>query len=245
MKWLKTRTFIRIASAIVLLLAAFGIFEFLKWYRDPQRIALAKGEAIMAKHQAEPVDMTGYVQTSADRFADITSFPAWGFVPTGTQTFDNVPLEIDGMICLYGEGNASKGLTFPEELTGIAINKKFQTLYVYHASFFGSPPGTPVYDIVFRYDDGTSATNKILYGEDVLDWYGHVKPTAARSKVAWRGMADLGKKKQPLQFCLTAVENPYPDTTVTAIDLFSCKSRTAACIHAFTTGKAGLMKVDK
>jgi hypothetical protein len=151
------------------------------------------------------------------------------------------------MNCLYGEGNAKAGLKFPEALTGIPLNQKFETLYVYHAAFYGSPNGTPVYDIVFRYEDGTSATNQILYGDDVLDWYANggkkvTGPTAARSKLAWHGGADPGEGKQPLRFCLTAVENPFPATTVTAVDLYSCKSQSAACIQALTPGRAGLMR---
>jgi hypothetical protein len=240
MKWSKKKTFIAL-GIVALVLAAVGVTKFVIWFRDPQRIALAKGERIIAQHQAEPLDMSADVQTPAERFAEINSFPAWHFVPIGTQTFCNVPLQIDGMICLWGEGNAKMGLDFPEEKPGIQIGKKFEALYVYHGSFFSSPSGTPVYDIVFRYEDGTSITNQILYGNDVLDWYGHGKPTAARSKVAWQGVADLGKKKQPLQFCLTAVANPLPDTVVTTIDLYSCKSRTAVCILAFTPGKSGLM----
>ena len=241
MKSAKTKLFVAI-GIVALVVAAVGLTVLVIRSRDPQRVAAAKGARAIAKHLAEPLSMTGDVQTPAEHFADITSFPAWGFVPIGSQTFCEVPLQIDGMICLWGAGNASKGLEFPEEKTGIQIGKKFETLYVYHGSFFGSPNGTPVYSIVFRYEDGSSATNQILYGDDVLDWYGHGKVTAARSKVAWQGVADLDTRKQPLQFCLTAVENPQPDMTVTTIDLYSCKSRTAACILAFTPGRAGLMR---
>jgi hypothetical protein len=187
------------------------------------------------------------LQTPASYFKQIKQFPAWRAVPIGFQTFCHVPLQIEGMICLYGEGNAQMGLKFPETWLGIPINQKLETLYVYHATFFVSPNGTPVYDLVFRYEDGSSATNQILYGDDVLDWYAKrgntgIGPTSQRSKLAWHGEADLGTRKQPLQFCLTAVENPYPDITVTAMDLYSCKSQSAACILAFTPGRSGLMR---
>jgi hypothetical protein len=49
-------------------------------------------------------------------------------------------------------------------------------------------------------------------------------------------------KKQPLRLCLTAIKNPQPSLEVKTVDLFSCKSRTAACIMAMTPGKSGLMK---
>jgi hypothetical protein len=230
---------------VAALVVAAAVTLFILWLRNPERIAAAEGQHAIDKHLAEPLDMTAKVQTPASYFEKIESFPAWKFVPIGPQTFCHIPLQIDGMICLWGEGGVKKGLTFPEVWPDIPLNQKFETLYVYHSSFFESPHGTPVYQIVFRYDDGSSATNQVVYGEDVYDWTaGHKfnKPTAARSKTAWTGMADLGKKKQPLQFFLTAVENPNPDLTVITIDLYSCKNRTAACILAFTPGKSGLMK---
>jgi len=238
MAWSKIKKFIVVGvAAVATLLLVIGGVKFFQWLRDPDRIAAAKearanakGEKTVAKHLAEPVDLTGH-----------TMGQVWDFVPTGFQTFLNVPLQIDGMNCLYGEGNARAGLKFPEAWTGIPMNQKFETLYVYHGAFYGSPNGTPVYDIVFRYEDGSSATNEILYGDDVLDWYANsgkkvIGPTAARSKLAWHGGAGPGEGKQPLRFCLTAVENPFPAAKVTAMDLYSCKSQSAACILAFTPG---------
>ena len=241
-----SKTIIAVASATLVLVVGVGGVLFFKWLRDPQRIAAAESERLIAQHLAEPLDMTARIQTPASYFEQDKQFPAWHFVPTGSQTFRHIPLQIDGMICLYGEGNARAGLKFPEAWPGIPINQKFETLYVYHGAFYGSPNGTPVYDIVFRYEDGSSATNQILYGDDVLDWYANggkkvTGPTAARSKLAWHGGAGPGEGKQPTRFCLTAVENPFPATTVTAVDLYSCKSRTAACILALTPGRAGLM----
>lgn len=244
MKWSKGR--IALVSAVLVLAGVCGVF-FFNWLRNPHRVATTEGERIIAKHLAEPLDMTNRIQTPAAYFKQIKQFPAWQAVPIGFQTFCNVPLQIDGMICLYGEGNAKMGLKFPEAWNGIPVNQKFETLYVYHAAFIGSPKGTPVYDLVFRYEDGSSATNEILYGDDVLDWYANrgkkvTGPTAARSKLAWHGVAEATTDKQPLRFCLTAVENPFPATMVTAIDLYSRKSQSAACILAFTPGRAGLMR---
>ncbi|HEY1661528.1 MAG TPA: hypothetical protein VGI03_03850 [Verrucomicrobiae bacterium] len=243
MTWPKTKI---ILAALAVLVLAAAMTLFLRWLLNPQRVALAKGERLVAKNLAAPVDMTDNYQTPASSFSRIKQFPAWASVPIGFQTFDGVPVDIEGMICLWGGGNAKGGLVFPEQLEGIKIGGKFETLYVYHSSFYASPHGTPVYDIVFRYDDGTSATNQILYGNDISDWYARrgkfSKPTDPRSAIAWTGIADTGKSKIPLQFFLTAVENPQPDTTVATIDLYSCKSQTAACIHAMTTGQTGLMQ---
>jgi hypothetical protein len=140
-------------------------------------------------------------------------------------------------------------LDFPEEITGIPVNQKFDTLYVYHATFYSAPSGTPVYELVFRYEDGSSATNQLLYGDDVLDFNSGVKgnrpvkgPTSPHSRLAWVGGSFTENGKQPLRFCLTAIKNPQADLEVTSIDLYSCKSRAAAVILAMTTGPSNLMK---
>jgi hypothetical protein len=118
-----------------------------------------------------PLDLTTNYTTPASYFDQITQFPAWQTVPRGHQVFDGVPLNIGGMMCLWGEGNATKlHIIFPESITGIVVKQKFEALYVYHGSFFQSPAGTPVCAVVFRYEDGSSATNLMLYGKDIIDW---------------------------------------------------------------------------
>src|SRR5208282_3456990 len=144
-------------------------------------------------------------------------------------------------------GNAKAGNVFPEEVLGIAVNQKFETLYVYHCTFYGSPKNTPVYDLVFRYEDGDSATNTIRYGVDTLDFNTPggkkiVGPSGHDTKVAWVGSSFTPDGKHPLLFSLTAIKNPRPSITVTSIDLFSSKNQSAGVILAMTAGPAGLMK---
>ena len=192
----------------------------------------------------EFVDMSGNTDLPASQFDGTVNsrFPQWSCIPRGAQTFLHVPLQIDGIKCLWGSGNAQGGQNFDEEVRGIPVNKKFETLYVYHCAFYGTPPKTPVYDLVFRYADGTSATNTILYGVDVLDWFGTGGPTGPNSKLAWKGVCTAGGQTQPLRFCLTALKNPQPFNEVTTIDLYSSKNRTVPCILAMTPGKSGLMR---
>ena len=247
MAWTRiTKTIVWGTVGLLVLAAATMVIVFR--HDISNRLIIAKAERAIASHKVTPVDMTPNYTTPASYFDQITSYPAWGTVPIGFQVFDNVPLQIDGMICLWGGGNAKKGLVFPEQLLGIAVNQKFQTLYVYHGAFFESPDKTPVYEVVFRYADGSSATNQLLYGADILDWVSKdrgkmtIGPTGSRSKLAWVGGTFKPGTKRPVRFCLTAIENPQPATEVASIDLFSCKSQTAACILAMTAGKSGLMK---
>jgi hypothetical protein len=150
------------------------------------------------------------------------------------------------MLLLWGANNARNGSAFPEELLGINVNRKFETLYVYQATFYGAPEQAPVYNLAFRYEDGSSSTNPILYGLDVLDFYinkgpAELGPIGPRSKLVWLGQLPGGEKPQPLRFFTTAVKNPEPTRTVATIDLYSCKTTAAACIQAMTTGPSGLM----
>jgi len=243
MAWTKSAKYIVWGTTTVLVIAA-AVFFFLRWH-DPKRRAIAKAEVAIEKQYVEPVDMTSYVTTPASYFAQIKQFPAWGTVPTGFQVFDNIPIQIDGMICLYGEGNAKMGITFPESYNGIMMNKKFETLYIYHGCFFESPKDTPVYEVVFNYADNTSETNQVLYGDDVVDWMVRIRgagPSGPRSKLAWQAKPPLPPKVPAVRFCLTAIDNPYPSFEVVSIDLHSLKSRTAPCILAITTGRKGQLK---
>ena len=195
---------------------------------------------------AVPIDLTGLYGMKAAAFDRNTRYP-WPAVPRGLQTFANVPLDIGGAMMLWGERNSAMGLNFPEQITGIPVERKFETLYILHATFFEDKPGTPVYEVVFRYDDGTSAAEAIVSGGDTRDWFadrakGMFGPSSPRSTLAWDADAKMGERTQPIRFCLTAIANPHPDKEVTTIDLVSSRSQAAACILAMTTGGSGLMR---
>jgi len=237
MPWTKAKK--AVVWGIAGLLALVAVTLFLQRHQIANRMMVARGERAVANHIATPIDLTASYATQ-DQGWDIP----WGF-----QVFNNVPLQIDGSMYLWGAGNAKSGVVFPEEIDGIAVNQKFDTLYVYHATFFAAPTKTPVYELVFRYDDGSSVTNQLLYGTDTLDFNSNSKngkrvagPTGPNSRLAWVGGSFTPDGKQPLRFCLTAIKNPQPATEVTSIDLFSCKTKAAAIILAMTTGPSGLMK---
>lgn len=195
---------------------------------------------------AAPVDLADYCRFKAASFDSTPAYP-WAGAPRGSQTFAHVPLEISGAIFLWGERNASRGMTYPEEVTGIPIGREFETLYVCHAAFFEADAGTPMCEVRFQYDDGTSASDEIVCGDDARDWFVNnpdepLGPSDSRSTLAWDGEGKMGDRMQAIRFCLTAVPNPHPDRVVTTIDLVSSKTQTAACILAITTGAAGLMQ---
>jgi hypothetical protein len=204
-----------------------------------------------SQYATQPVDLTGKYLYPLSTLTNANYFAAyaWKTVPTGYQVVRNVPFEIGGQIRLWGEGrNDGYATSFPKEIPDIAVNRKFEAIYVYHGSGFKSPDGTPVWNLVLRYADGTSATNTLRFGADVLDWMvgGNEEPLrtpyATNSMIAWVGGRYSEKQNNRLRFCLTAFNNPHPDRLVATIDLISCNSKTAASILAITTGPANLPK---
>lgn len=195
--------------------------------------------------EAVPLDLAKYAHIKASVFDKITQFP-WPGVPRGPQKFAGVPLEITGALMLWGERNTNAGLKYPEHIKDIPIQRPFETLYVCHAAFFEGESGLPLCEIVLHYDDATSASDKILCGEDARDWFANrsepnLGPSGSRSVLAWDGDSQYGTRTQAIRFCLTGITNPHPDKTVTSIDLVSPKTKSAACIIGITTGPSTLM----
>jgi hypothetical protein len=228
----------------VVLLTLIAITVVVFRHKIANQIARAGGRRAIANHLAAPLNLPGDSIWPASNFHRSR---VWKTVPVGFQVFDHVPLQVDGILCLWGEGNAQSGAVFPEQVLGIAVNQKFETLYVYHCTFYGTTNNSPVYNLVFRYEDDYSVTNTIRYGVDTLDFnypsnQKIAGPSGANTKVAWVGGSFDKEGRRPLLFCLTAIENPKPFLTVKSIDLISCKNRSAGVILALTAGRSGLMK---
>lgn len=191
-----------------------------------------------------PVDLSNHYQLRAEHFEKVTRFP-WKIVPRGKQTFAEILLQLDGAMFLWGEQNTKNGMVYPERIEGIPIEAAFETLYIYHSGFFEGQSGNPVYDVVFQYEDGNSAKEPVMSGEDLLDWYlndasSPKQPSSPRSTLAWSGADENG---QVVRYCLTAMQNPHPIAKVKSLDLVSAKGQTAGCILGLTVGRSGLLKI--
>jgi len=238
----------RIVAVILALVLAAAIVPCLVFKPQLSRqLSLAGGKLEIARGIATPVDLTdSYKPDSA--FSRPEPRYCWTTVPRGFQVFHHVPLNIDGLIYLWGSVSAEHyHEVFPEDCKGIEVNRRFQALYICHTTFFTASNGAPVYSVVFNYTNGFSETNDLCYGTDLLNLTPNPKKTNAvpanpNSKVAWIGGSLEKGKNEPIRFILTMVTNPLPYTEVESIDLYSCKSRATPVIFAMTTGKAGLMK---
>jgi hypothetical protein len=236
-------------KTLILSLSGVVLFAAACSHLKPTGDALQAPSAQHPQAEASSVGLVPYYTTPISHFDQMTRFPAFKTVPRGEQKFSNVPFRIEGMICLWGEGNVKKlNIVFPEEISDIQVNRFFETLYVYHTGFFVSADHTPVSEVVLHYQDGSSLTEPMRYGEDLVDWCSHpgdgrtIEPTRPRSRVAWVGGSSSTNEVHPVRLFITAIPNPKPGLEVTTIDVRSLKSQTAECIMAVTVGKADLMK---
>jgi hypothetical protein len=199
---------------------------------------------------ARPLDLRTVYHTSATQFVKEKRFP-WSTVPRGSNKLGNVPLAIDGRLCLWGASSAQMGLKFPERSRDIPVNRTFEMLYIYHTTFFQSDEGVPVFHMTMDYADGTSSSIDVCYGTHVRDWYQLPEDNKAdvsdpNSKMVWRdNHPDTPpERRTKLRFYVTSIANPKPELEVKTIKLASAKGNSAACILAMTTGPANLLKVE-
>jgi hypothetical protein len=182
---------------------------------------------------------------------DVYSRYPWKAVPRGSHTFANVPLQIGGRITLWGATNNANGQVFQDFANQIAVDRTFDALYVYHATFHVSDEDAAVYALQMKYADDTETTTTIRYGVHVRDWYlreGYpLELTDPKSKVVWEGDPSRGIVNPPLKlrFYITELPNTKREVEVKSISLISAKGNSAACILAITTGPADLLRVDE
>lgn len=193
-----------------------------------------------------PVDLTVF-------YDDDPSFNApgcWQAVPRGLQTLGGIPFRIDGLIQLWGEGPAGIGREYRESVEGIPATGTYEALYVLHAASFTADEGAPIAAVVFRYADGSSATNLVHYGTESRDWWHpHAEhmpmPAESASKVVWRGdHPSLPDWVRSLRLFGMGMPNPKPALEVKSVDLVSTRSRVTWVVLAMTTGPAGLLTPD-
>ena len=91
----------------VVLFVSVAATLFFQWHNIADRIMVADGKRAVANHIATPVDLTSYYTVPASALEISPSF--WGEIPWEFQVFRHVPLQIDGMICLWGAGNTKAG----------------------------------------------------------------------------------------------------------------------------------------
>jgi hypothetical protein len=121
----------------------------------------------------------------------------------------------------------------PTKVEGIKVGKTCAKVHLLHACEYGNgsatgqegdplfvKDGTQIAEYKVRYDDGTSASIPVVYGEDVRDWWFTADSKGvSRGKVAWTGDNDYAKEAQSrIRVYLSSWENPHPGKTIASID---------------------------
>src|SRR5208282_6723546 len=109
MAWTKTKKAI-VWGAVVLFVSVAATL-FLQRHNIADSMMVAGGKRAVANHIATPVDLTGSYTAPASVLENSSGF--WGDLPWEFQVFRHVPLQIDGIIYLWGAGNAKAGNVFP------------------------------------------------------------------------------------------------------------------------------------
>ncbi len=183
------------------------------------------------------VDLGPYFNTSLDNNWFNHAGHNFQEVPKGVQVLDGTPFELRGLIQLAGTQSLKiAGLALPESVNGIKVGRKGAKIDFLQACGFGAPVGKQIGEYVIHYANGETRTAPILYGKNVLDWWGHpgdVKLTDG--KEVWKGNspspASMGFYIHLIRYTWT---NPLPDQEITTIDFVSDVVEAAPQLMAIT-----------
>jgi hypothetical protein len=157
-------------------------------------------------------------------------------LPTGKQTFVNVPFEVGP--AMIQVGLQLPELRLPDKVEGIRLDRRLSKLHILHATHQAAPSGTLIGEYTITWADGTTATIPIRYGKELLDWwYDDRSPEPTDAKVAWRGSLDAFKHK--IRLYVMTWQNPKPDSEVKTIAFAKAPATRCApfCLAMTAEGK--------
>jgi serine/threonine protein kinase/Flp pilus assembly protein TadD len=140
------------------------------------------------------------------------------------RTFDGVNFNLGPGIIQLGS-NALKSK--PAKVEGIQVGNKCGKIHILHATQFGTrgtmqlvEDGTTIAQYQVRYEDGSTVSIPIAYGEDVRDWwFTENTKGVTRGKVVWQGENEYSKSLgYQIRLYLNTWENPSPDKKIAGID---------------------------
>jgi peroxiredoxin len=156
-------------------------------------------------------------------------------LPQGEQSFAGVRFRIvDGLIHLASTRLRDK----PEGVEGIELKQRFAKLYILHASGGGVElaHGALIGEYRVHYEDETTGTIPIVYGEDLRDWWNrHESQPTTRAALAWVGSNPSSRRGNVIiRLYVSAWENPHPEKKAVSIDYISAMTTAAPFCVAMT-----------
>jgi WD40 repeat protein/serine/threonine protein kinase len=171
------------APAVCLALVLIGVIAFLV-FRNPSLPSAPEGYSFVDLREVANLYLGDPTDIPSNNLAEL---------PTGPGTFAGVPFFVsEKYIHLGGPTRYSIALeTLPQQVKHIRVGRRAHSLHFLHAiQGCGAKVGTTVARYTVHYDDGTSETFRVVYGEDLWDWYpigGHDPDSLTRGQPAWSG----------------------------------------------------------
>jgi hypothetical protein len=123
----------------------------------------------------------------------------------------------------------------PAKVEGIKVEQRFAKLHILHSTQYGQggaaiDEGTRIAEYKVNYDDGTSETIPVVYGQDVRDWWFYPdSKEVTRGKVGWKGENEYCKTfAAELHLYVLTWENPHPGKKVASIHYAKADSEPVA-----------------
>ena len=128
----------------------------------------------------------------------------------------------------------------PQNLEGIVVRGKFTKLYLLHGTQHTVADGTLIGQYQVNYEDETTDTVPVVYGEDVRDWWTSKQTeSVTRATVGWEGAnAATRQWNRTLRLYCAMWKNPHPQKKVVSIDFISANTDAAPFCVAMTVEAA-------
>ena len=164
-------------------------------------------------------------------------------LPQGSQKFQGVDYTIGPKSLQLGSKSSPN---FPKAITGLAIGKTCRAMHFLHATQGGGyqQPGHPKHEkdgvevgqYIIHYEDGTTAAQPLLYGEELRDWWDwDGNAPATKAQIVWMGEnAESRKYQRKIRLFWTVWENPHPEKPIQALDFVSANANAAPFCVALT-----------
>lgn len=147
---------------------------------------------------------------------------SWGRLPQGERELGDVRWNLQGIRRLTGLDAARRGRWFPTRIEGLPVGSRVGVLAVLHGMEGEARPGTPLFSLVFHYEDGRSNTHRFSVGIQTGGMFdGH--PVEIRDPATTR-LVIPGAGPGGAELFLSRVRNPRPEAKVLRIDLLSLLS---------------------
>lgn len=169
-------------------------------------------------------------------------------MPRGTQSFGGIEFHIEGLLQMQGNVSESRRqkyrnhMALPLAEAGVT-NAEIGSLHFLGGTEFQTDPGAEVAEVVWRYLDGGTRRSRLIYNEQIRDWYRIPYEEPAHlpyehTKVIWRANEPTATGRW-LRLYRVTVGNPEPKKAVRQIELTSGRSAATLFIVAATLDPLG------